>query len=54
MQALEEKYCIIREYKNELTIKELLKKIVRIHIVNDMVSQKEKGCSNHEVENEKK
>lgn len=49
------KYTVIREYKNEYTIDELLKRIIHIHIGTvklDITNLKE--CSDHEVnENEK-
>ena len=49
------KYTVIREYKNEYTIEELLKHIIHIHISTVKLGITDlKGCSDHEViENEK-
>ena len=42
-------YTVVREYKNAFDIQELVKRIVRIHIQQDMTTDVGKGCSNHEV-----
>ena len=44
-----EKYCIIREYKSEFNVNELMKRIIRIHIKNNIGEEKNKECSDHEV-----
>ena len=56
MSDILSKYTVIREYKNEYSIDEFLKHIIRIHIGTvrlDITNIKE--CSDHEVhENENK
>lgn len=44
-------YTVIREYKNEYSVNELLKHIIRIHldtVYHDITKLQE--CSNHEVQ----
>lgn len=50
MSCVNSKYTVIREYKNERTLNELLQRIICIHIgaVNIDIKQL-KGCSDHEV-----
>ena len=49
MSKVQTQYTIIREYKNNFSIDELIKRILRFHIQNDIVLEISKGCSNHEV-----
>jgi hypothetical protein len=48
-----EKYCIIREYKSEFNVNELMKRIIRIHIKNNIREEVNIGCSDHEVKYDK-
>lgn len=43
---------VIREYKGDFSIDELVKKIIRIHLKSN--TMKNKGCSDHEVQNDEK
>lgn len=55
MSDVLKKYTVVREYRNEYTIDEFLKRIIHIHIggINRDITDF-KGCSGHEVnENEK-
>lgn len=49
MANIQTRYTIIREYKNNFGIDELLRRILRFHIQNDIVLETSNGCSNHEV-----
>lgn len=46
-----EKYCVIREYKGDFDIEELMKRIIRIHVNSNI--EINKGCSDHEVQYDK-
>lgn len=51
MSEVLSKYTVIREYKNECSIDEMLKRIIRIHVNTvPMNFTKDKECSNHEVD----
>lgn len=49
MSKTQTQYTIIREYKNYFGTDELVKRILRFHIQNDMVLKTSKGYSNQEV-----
>lgn len=51
MSETQTRYTIIREYKNQFGIDELVRRILRFHIQDDIVLETSKGCSNHEVIN---
>ena len=53
MLELTEKYRIIREYKGDFDIEELLKRIVRIHVKSNAVMEVNNGCSDHKVKYDK-
>lgn len=51
MSKVINKYTVIREYKNECSIDDVLKNIIRSHIRNAYIEITDsKECSNHEVQ----
>lgn len=43
---------VIREYRGNFSIEELVKNLIHIHLKNN--TMKNKGCSDHEVQNDEK
>ena len=44
-------YNIIRTYNNLISIDELLKRIIYLHMSDNAITQQYKGCSSKEVTN---